>query len=249
MFTSSSFSSSSSAFAKSAAAGTAWLVLMAVAMAPSSSMLSGVAAAAASSSGTPIMIGDTCGVDGSKVLANNFTGDYRVAGAPGCSIDLQTDCYCSPKLGDTDQVGVWIWQCNSQSVDAADPLVPFGPAINKTCPVDIPVPPGYTNSVKPYCDYGTNPTGQAGNPSCGYSNCERGGDFSAVCGCLDLTFGEGKEPSDFQWRCLYSTCSCGAATAASSSSTAPLRPASVSFGGMVVALVTMSILASALGAW
>ena len=42
---------------------------------------------------------------------------------------------------------------------------------------------------------------------CPYSECDEGGDTSAVCACIDLAkygLGEGEE-----WFCLHSTCDCG----------------------------------------
>lgn len=164
------------------------------------------------SSAASIKIGDECGVDGRDFLDDAFTGEYRVSGAPGCSIEGGTDCYCAPNYGSTVPVGQWVWGCNS--VDPSE--VPFGPNEGKVCPSEIPVPVGYNEDGNPPCD-NTNPTGQAGDPPCAYSDCDQGGNFSAVCGCVDLSFGEGEdEPGDRQWFCLHATCHCGDETTSSS---------------------------------
>jgi hypothetical protein len=52
-----------------------------------------------------------------------------------------------------------------------------------------------------------NPTGQPGDEVCPYSDCDEGGDHSAICACIDLKkygMGEGTE-----WVCMHATCSCG----------------------------------------
>lgn len=157
-----------------------------------------------------IKVGDECGVNGRDFLDDAFTGEYRVSGAPGCSIDGETDCYCAPDYGSDQPVGEWVWACNS--VDPTE--VPFGPIGNEVCPDEIPVPLGYMSETgNPRCD-ATNPTGQAGSPPCAYSDCDTGGDFSAVCGCVDLSFGQGSdEPGDLQWFCLHATCKCSGSVA------------------------------------
>ncbi len=53
---------------------------------------------------------------------------------------------------------------------------------------------------------------------CPYSECDEGGDTSAICACIDLAkygFGEGEE-----WFCLHSTCSCGDELGATETSSA-----------------------------
>jgi hypothetical protein len=183
---------------------------------------------------TSIEIGDVvCGVDGADFLDDTFAGLWRVSGSPGCAMGSETDCYCSPILGDADPLGPWIWQCNSASSEV---LVPFGPATGKVCPSEIPVPLGFNEAKNPECDTTINPTGQLDDPPCEYSDCDSGGDFSAVCGCVDLTFGAGEaNPGDLQWFCLHATCTCPTQSSASSLSflgaatTLPFAFAVVSF--------------------
>lgn len=154
--------------------------------------------------------GDTCGVKSSDFFNGYFVGDYLVAGAEGCTLaDGQTGCYCAPDLTDGQSLGEWKWQCNG--------LVAFGPADGKTCPSTIPVPKGYEDlEVVPKqattpvvaCNTTVNPTGQEGDEVCPYSDCDTGGDTSAICACVDLAkydLGDGQ-----QWICMHSTCSCEA---------------------------------------
>ena len=163
--------------------------------------------------------GDECGVDGSDFLNDEFTGEWAVSG-PGCTIGTSKQCYCSPILGDADPLGEWVWQCNENETGELDvPLVPFGPATGKVCPDTIPVALGFdaeqNGGKNPACTV-DNPTGQAGDPPCVYETCSTGGDLSAVCGCVDLTFGQGDtSEGDLQWFCLHSVCTCppSAATA------------------------------------
>lgn len=187
-----------------------------------------------------IAIGDKCGVDGADFLDDSFTGEFRVAGGTsgGCTIGAETDCYCSPIIGDTDPLGEWIWQCNppsSSTTDGAALPVPFGPAAGKTCPSEIPVPFGFDGGEQqnPLCDIAVHPTGQENDPPCAYSDCAaNGGNQSAVCGCVDETFGQGgDEESNFRWYCLHATCHCGATEDESSAKTWMV------VGGPVVATV------------
>lgn len=160
--------------------------------------------------------GDTCGVKSSDFFNGYFVGDYLVAGAEGCSLaDGQTGCYCAPDLTDGQSLGEWKWQCNG--------VVAFGPADGKTCPSTIPVPKGYEDlevvvpkqaTAVVACNTTVNPTGQAGDEVCPYSDCDTGGDTSAICACVDLAkydLGEGQ-----QWICMHSTCSCEPKAATSS---------------------------------
>jgi hypothetical protein len=136
--------------------------------------------------------GDTCGVNGEDYMKPNFTGSVAVAGN-GCKLGNSTNCYCAPNITDGGVVGDFVWQCNGS--------VTFGPIVDKVCPDTIPI--GSTNSTDPVpCNTTVNPTGFPGDPSCGYSECESGGDFSAICGCVDTG-------SSMLWICLQSTCGCG----------------------------------------
>jgi hypothetical protein len=56
------------------------------------------------------------------------------------------------------------------------------------------------------CNTTVHPTGQPGDEVCPYSDCDEGGDHSAICACLDLSkygMGEGEE-----WVCMHATCNC-----------------------------------------
>lgn len=59
------------------------------------------------------------------------------------------------------------------------------------------------------CNISIHPTGYPGDESCGYSECESGGSFSAICGCVDLgTRGDTGMSVGMQWICMHSTCGC-----------------------------------------
>jgi hypothetical protein len=155
--------------------------------------------------------GDSCGVKSSDFFNGYFVGDYLVAGAEGCTLgDGQTECYCAPDLTDGQSLSEWKWQCNG--------VVQFGPAEGKTCPDTIPAPKGYEDlqvvlkqaveQTPVECNVTQHPGGQQGDEVCPYSDCDAGGDTSAICACIDLAkynLGEGQ-----QWVCMHSTCSCKA---------------------------------------
>jgi len=74
---------------------------------------------------------------------------------------------------------------------------------------------------------------------CPYSECDDGGDTSAICACIDLAkygLGEGEE-----WYCLHSTCSCAPVgeedLTTTTTSSAPMAFAAVPL--MAVAAVAM----------
>jgi hypothetical protein len=152
--------------------------------------------------------GDTCGVSGNDVLGDNFTGSVAVAGN-GCTLGNNSNCLCAPNLNDGGDVSDFIWQCNG--------TVEAGPIDGKVCPNTIPVPvsKNVTSSdsgnatesmldVSITCNTTIHPTGGPGDPNCAYSDCESGGNFSAICGCFDLGSQGG-----MIWICLRSTCDCG----------------------------------------
>jgi hypothetical protein len=63
--------------------------------------------------------------------------------------------------------------------------------------------------VGAYCNLTVHPSGRYGDEVCGYSTCEEGGDYSAVCACVDLERVRGIEGAGQQWFCLHSKCGCG----------------------------------------
>lgn len=187
-----------------------------------------------------VMPGDVCGINGADFLNDDFGGTNLVSG-PGCTLGGSgefSQCFCHPTQ-DGDPFGEWTWQCNAGTVG---PPVLFGPAAGKECPASIPVPRDY-DFVRPSCDTSVNPTGQAGDPSCPYHNCDQGGNNSAVCGCVDLgAFGMGDGQ---KWFCLHSSCSsadgyCGieeGADEAESAGTGATLAAAAVGAGVAAALV------------
>lgn len=156
---------------------------------------------------------DACGVLSSDFLNDSFEGQYRVAGPTGCAVadNSEANCFCGPEIDGEERLGEWLWQCGDN--------ITFGPVSPKTCPAEVPVP--VVNGVgitadeirelreagEMDCDMEMHPGGHPGDEVCGYSNCDEGGDFTAVCACVDLSrYGVEGGP---QWHCLHSTCSCG----------------------------------------
>ena len=179
------------------------------------------AAAAASEAGSTTVFqdGDTCGVTSSDFLTYSYRSEYLVAGQAGCTLggDGSTGCFCAPDLTDGESLSEWKWQCNNSVV--------FGPTTDqKTCPESVPVPKGFgeldvvlnrrhrmLQQQQPQqrvpCDTSIHPTGRPGDEVCPYSDCDDGGDHSAICACIDMEqygMGEGME-----WVCMHATCSCG----------------------------------------
>ena len=170
--------------------------------------------------------GDTCGVTSSKFLTYDYRSDYMVAGEAGCTLGDDTGCFCAPNLADGESLSEWQWQCNG--------TVNFGPATSKTCPDLVPVPKGLgllesvrdrnrerslqadkipigtesqQEKMSVSCDTAIHPTGRPGDEVCAYSDCDEGGDHSAICACVDLgKYGIGV---GMEWVCMHATCSCG----------------------------------------
>ncbi|KAL3916489.1 MAG: hypothetical protein SGILL_005152 [Bacillariaceae sp.] len=173
--------------------------------------------AAIAAQSTAFQNGDSCGVTSSDFLTYSYRSEYLVAGAEGCTLgEDDTNCYCAPDLADGESLSEWKWQCNNVSVV-------FGPAEQKVCPDSVPVPKefgsldvvlnrrralqGQQQQQRVACDTAVHPTGRPGDEVCPYSDCDEGGDHSAICACIDLEqygMGEGME-----WVCMHATCSCG----------------------------------------
>jgi hypothetical protein len=144
--------------------------------------------------------GDSCEINGADYMDYNFTGQYTVAGK-GCSLEnnTKTNCLCSIDYTDGTDKSPFIWQCFG--------AVKFGPIEGKICPKTVPVVKqtgvkeiDFSESqldVPVPCN-SSHPTGYGGDDACGYSECETGGSYSAICGCT------GK-----YWICLHSKCNCG----------------------------------------
>lgn len=175
--------------------------------------------------------GDTCGVTSSNFLNYDYRSDYMVAGEAGCTLGDETGCFCAPNLADGQSLGEWEWQCNN--VVNFGPNV----SSSKTCPDLVPVAKGLglldivenrnrarglestgdkiasvgTESQQQQmgvaCDTAIHPTGRPGDEVCPYSDCDEGGDHSAICACIDLgKYGMGV---GMEWVCMHATCSCG----------------------------------------
>ena len=180
-------------------------------MRPSSRALITLLVTGSASSSLAIKEFDSCGVLSSDFLNDEFLGKYRVAGPEGCALEgnAASDCFCGPEIDGEERLGEWIWQCGKN--------ITFGPVAPKTCPEVVPVPSlmgdldkeavDFMREAKELdCDPSIHPTGFPGDEVCSYSTCDEGGDFTAVCACVDLSR-MGIEGS--QWHCLHSTCSCG----------------------------------------
>ena len=155
---------------------------------------------------------DFCGIYGANALDDNYTGTHPVAGL-GCTLDDKTHCLCSIDYNRPSERSPFIWQCGGQ--------VEFGPKGNKVCPDTVPVikPTGvdsmdFTESptlgVVVECDTKLHPSGYPGDELCGYSECESGGDSSAICACVDFTGLVDANRTGMQWICLHSKCNCPA---------------------------------------
>mmetsp|Transcript_3500 Transcript_3500/g.6757 ORF Transcript_3500/g.6757 Transcript_3500/m.6757 type:complete len:236 (-) Transcript_3500:284-991(-) len=179
------------------------------------SLLLGLSSAtSASAHDAHIAEGDTCGVLSSDFLNDSFQGEYLVAGGPsssgsgggGCTLGTTPGCYCGPEIDGEERLSEWTWQCGD--------AITFGPVAPKICPAEVPVPVDDSEEIATMrelgqlnCDLDLNPGGHPGDEVCGYSDCDDGADFSAVCACVDLSrYGVEGGP---QWHCLHSTCSCG----------------------------------------
>lgn len=154
-----------------------------------------------------------------KFLNYDYRSDFMVAGESGCTLGEDANCFCAPNLDDGQSLSEWQWQCNG--------VVNFGPAVaEKTCPDKVPVAKGLgqleivrsrnlqigtetmQQKMSVSCDPSIHPTGRPGDEVCPYSDCDEGGNHSAICACVDLEkygIGEGTE-----WVCMHATCSCGA---------------------------------------
>merc|ERR1712238_389749 len=56
------------------------------------------------------------------------------------------------------------------------------------------------------CNLDIHPTGRPGDEVCPYSDCDDGGQHSAICACIDLEkYGMG---TGTEWVCMHATCDC-----------------------------------------
>jgi hypothetical protein len=173
------------------------------------------------SAASPLWVeGDYCNVTSRDFLNANFSSVHTVAG-DGCTVvgggvdgsnNTLSSCYCAPVLNNNESLSDWTWQCGDK--------VSFGPTNGKTCPAKVPVLPPFDNNINntvaesalgvgAYCNLTVHPSGRYGDEVCGYSTCEDGGDYSAVCACVDLERVRGIEGAGQQWFCLHSKCGCG----------------------------------------
>jgi hypothetical protein len=145
---------------------------------------------------------DLCGVDGERVTDYNYTVEHNLAG-DGCTLGNKTNCICSIDYSDqSSPLPPFKWLCGT---------VEFGPKGTKTCPPTVPVvkqirvdSPNFTESmldVTVPCNTTIHPTGYPGDESCGYSECESGGNFTALCGCVDFSQHQYNIADGVQWVC------------------------------------------------
>jgi len=214
--------------------------------------------------------GDACGVSSKDFLNYDYRSEYMVAGDTGCSLGDDIGCFCAPNLSDSQSLGEWEWQCND--------VVNFGPVSSKICPDVVPVAKGLgklesvanrnraryleadkivsvgtesmQQKMRVACDTAIHPTGHPGDEVCPYSDCDEGGDHSAICACIDLDqYGMGV---GMEWVCMHSTCSCGEEGGQDGDLNAPLgmieeNPMESSAGALVVStIVSVSFLATML---
>jgi hypothetical protein len=122
--------------------------------------------------------------------------------------------------------------------------VKFGPQAGKVCPDTVPV-------VKPIgvgfigfrpeklgvpCNDTVHPAGLVvGDEPCEYSECESGGSYSAICGCIQI------DENGPQWICLHSTCNCtvAGAGAGAGASSAPVHSNAFMFMMLVSSLALL----------
>eukprot|EP00588_Corethron_pennatum_P009352 CAMPEP_0194276280 /NCGR_PEP_ID=MMETSP0169-20130528/8908_1 /TAXON_ID=218684 /ORGANISM="Corethron pennatum, Strain L29A3" /LENGTH=243 /DNA_ID=CAMNT_0039019963 /DNA_START=64 /DNA_END=795 /DNA_ORIENTATION=+ len=213
--------------------------------------------------------GDACGVTSRDFLNYDFRSDWMVAGEAGCTLGEETGCFCAPNLEDGQSKGPWEWQC--------DNVVNFGPneASSKTCPDVVPVAKdlgqlyfgrnraralessnGDAEASLPAvagmqagveCDTAVHPTGHPGDEVCPYSDCDEGGDHSAICACVDREqYGMGK---GMEWVCMHATCSCGYVKEEDANEEeASLKTSSESSADSLVASAAVSFSMMAMGA-
>lgn len=201
----------------------------------------------ASASHPPIKEFDSCGVLSSNFLNDSFEGKYRVAGNPGgCALEgsEEANCFCGPEIDGEERLSEWIWQCGDN--------ISFGPVEGKTCPAKVPVPSAALSDVdvefiatmrssqELNCDQNLHPTGFPGDEVCSYSDCEDGGDLSAVCACVDMSaYGLEGPP---QWHCLHSTCNCGDNHDSGDAPSSSAKSAPIAIVGTVMLLSSLAIL-------
>ena len=214
--------------------------------------------------------GDTCGVSSKDFLNYDYRSEYMVAGDTGCSLGDDIGCFCAPNLSDGQSLGEWEWQCNG--------VVNFGPVSSKICPDVVPVAKGLgkleivvnrnrarfleadkivsigtesmQQKMRVACNTAIHPTGHPEDEVCPYSDCDEGGDHSAICACIDLDqYGMGV---GMEWVCMHSTCSCGEEDGQNGDSNEPVgmneeNPMESSAGALVVStIVSVSMLATML---
>ena len=148
---------------------------------------------------------------------------------------VDTGCFCAPNLDDNESLGVWQWQCNGVVDFGPNPLttktcpstVPVAKGLgflsfitnrnladeeedaSNTPPQPIVVGIGTESQQQKQvvaCDQTIHPTGHPGDEVCPYSDCDAGGDHSAICACVNLAeYGMG---DGMQWICMHGTCNC-----------------------------------------
>jgi hypothetical protein len=164
-------------------------------------------------------------------LTYDYRSDYMVAGETGCSLGDDSGCLCAPNLTDGKSLSEWEWQCNgvvnfgpatskicpdvvpvAKGLGLLESVVNINRARSLQADEVKEVASVGTESMQEKvigvaCDTSIHPTGRPGDEVCPYSDCDEGGDHSAICACVDLgKYGMGV---GMEWVCMHATCSCG----------------------------------------
>jgi len=212
--------------------------------------------------------GDACGVTSRDFLNYDFRSDWMVAGEAGCTLGEETGCFCAPDLEDGESKGAWKWQCNNvvnfgphdPSVKSCPDVVPVGKDLGplyfgrnraralETSGTDAADLPAMNMQAGAACDTAIHPTGHPGDEVCPYSDCDEGGDHSAICACIDREqYGMGV---GMEWVCMHATCRCSHVQeeAAGPEEAASLKTSPDSSADAVVASAVASFSVLAMGA-
>merc|ERR1719491_1296354 len=152
-------------------------------------------------------------------------------GGGGDTATEESGCFCAPNLEDGQGLGEWEWQCNNivnfgpnpESGKVCPSKVPVPKGLGELKWViksdrvleagDLPVPvvasvgtESQQQKMSVPCNLDIHPTGRPGDEVCPYSDCDDGGEHSAICACIDLEkYGMG---TGTEWVCMHATCEC-----------------------------------------
>ena len=152
-------------------------------------------------------------------------------GGGDTATEEESGCFCAPNLEDGQGLGEWQWQCNNivnfgpnpESGKVCPSKVPVPKGLGELKWViksdrvleagDAPVPvvasvgtESQQQKMSVPCNLDLHPTGRPGDEVCPYSDCDEGGEHSAICACIDLEkYGMG---TGTEWVCMHATCDC-----------------------------------------